>query len=87
MSHREDERLEDYIECLQYNLQRSKPGDLDKYIYNKIMIWGMKDDCFCMLNLMGKWDISNEPYNDIITLYLRSSRGPSRTKFSRRSFC
>jgi hypothetical protein len=57
--------LEDYVERLQYNLQRSKHSDLDKDILKTILIQGMRDDCLDMLNLMGKGDISKEPYNDI----------------------
>lgn len=33
-----------------------------------------------MIKIMGKGDISKETYDDVVTLYLRSSRGPSRRK-------
>jgi hypothetical protein len=36
MSQKEEESLEDYVECLQYNLQRSKHSDLDKDILKTI---------------------------------------------------
>jgi hypothetical protein len=78
MSQKEEEILEDYMECLKYNLQRSKHNDLDKDILKTILIQGMRDDCMDMLKLMGKGDISKEPLEEIIDLCLRSSRGSSR---------
>ena len=38
------------------------------------------DDCLDMLNLMGKGDISKEPFDEIIELCLRCSRGSSRNR-------
>jgi hypothetical protein len=53
---------------------------LDKDISKKIMIQGMRDDYLDMLNLMGKWDISKEPLDEIIYLCLRNSRGSLRSR-------
>jgi len=44
------------------------------------MILKMKDDYLDILNLMGKGYISKEPYDYIVSLCLRSSRGPTRKK-------
>jgi len=55
---KEDESLEDYVERLHYNLQRSKHNDLDHEILKIIFIRGMRDNCLDTLNLLGKWDIS-----------------------------
>jgi hypothetical protein len=40
----------------------------------------MRDDCLYMLNLMGKGYTSKEPFDDIVSLFLISSRGSSRNK-------
>lgn len=48
---------------------------MDKEILKTIMIRGMWDDYLAMLNLLGKWDISKEYYDEIVQLYWRSSRG------------
>jgi hypothetical protein len=80
MSQKEEESLEDFIERLMYNLQRSKHNDLDKDILKMILIWGMRDDCLDMLNLMGKGDISKEPFDEIVNLCRRISRGSSRNR-------
>jgi len=42
--------------------------DLEKDILKTILIQGMRDDCLDMSNLMGKGDISKEPYDDIISI-------------------
>lgn len=38
----------------------------------------MRDDFLDTMNLLGKGDISQEPFAQIIKLYLRCSRGSSR---------
>jgi hypothetical protein len=53
MSQKEEESLEDYVECLKYNLQRSKHNYLDKDILKTILIRGTRDDYLDMMNLMG----------------------------------
>lgn len=67
--------MEHYVERFHYNLQRSKHSDLDPDILKIILIRGMRDDCLDMLNLIGKGDISQDPYDDITKLFLRCSRG------------
>jgi len=61
MMQKEDESLEDYVEWLHHNWQRSKHVDLDHEILKTIFIIGMRDDCLDTLNLLGKGDISQEP--------------------------
>jgi hypothetical protein len=75
-----NESLEEYVKIFQYNLQRSPycmlPGDVLK----ETLIKGMKDEWVETLNLMGKGDIYQETYDDIILLCIRCSRGISRTR-------
>jgi len=78
MTQKEEEILEDYVEWFHYNLQRSKHNNLDPEILNTIFIRGMGDHCFDTLNLLGKGDISQDPFIEIIKLYLQCSRGSSR---------
>ena len=43
-----------------------------------ILLRGIRDEFLDMLNLLGKGDISKEPFENIIELYKRYSRGSSR---------
>jgi len=38
----------------------------------------MRDECLDTLNLLGKWDISQEPFIEIVKICLRCSRGSSK---------
>jgi len=78
MSQKEEESLEDYVERFHYNVQRYKHSDLDPEILKTIFIRGMRDHCLDTLNLLGKGDISQESFDEIINLCLRCSRGLSR---------
>ena len=75
MVHKEDENMEDFMERLQYNLQRSKHPDVSKDILKTILLKGVRDDCLDMLNMLGKGDISKESYDEIVNLCKRCSRG------------
>ena len=48
-------------------------------LLNIILLWGIREDCLGMLNLLGKGDISKECFEKIIELCRRYSRGSSRT--------
>ena len=63
MAQKSDESLEDYIERLQYNIQRSDHPDISKEIRKTILLRGLRDDCLNMLNMLAKGDISNESYD------------------------
>lgn len=80
MNQKEEESLEDFVERLEYNVQRSRHPDLDLDILKTILFRGIKDEHLDELNLMGKGDISKESYQDILNLCRRSSRGSSRSK-------
>lgn len=78
MTQKEDESLEDYVEWFHYNMQRSKHSDLDQEILKTIFIRGMRVDCLDTLNLLGKGDISQDPFTEIVKLCLRWYRGSSK---------
>jgi hypothetical protein len=63
MMQKEDENLEDFVERLQYNLQRSRHPDVSKDILKTILLKGVRDDSLDMLNMLGKRDISKESYD------------------------
>lgn len=81
MVQKEDENMEDFVERLQYNLQRSDHPTTSKDILKTILLKGVRDDCLDMLNMLRKGDISKEPFDEIINLCMRCSRGAaSRSK-------
>jgi hypothetical protein len=85
MVQKEDENLEDFVERLQYNLQRSEHPDVSKDILKTILLKGVRDDCLDMLNMLGKGDISKESYDEIVNLCKRCSRGAANKSKSRDS--
>ena len=68
---KENETLEEYVERFQYNLQRSPYGTLPSEVLKATLIKGMKDEWVETLNLMGKGDIYQETYDEIIQLCIR----------------
>jgi hypothetical protein len=80
MMQKEDENLEDFVERLQYNLQRSSHPDVGKDILKTILLKGVRDDSLDMLNMLGKGDISKESYDEIVNLCKRCSRGAARNR-------
>ena len=68
MSQKEDGFLEDFVERLEYNVQRPGHPDLDPDIFKTILFRGIRDEHLDILNLLGKGDISKESYQDILTL-------------------
>jgi len=74
----EDEILEYYVERFHYNLQGPKFNHLTPEVLRTIFIRGMRDDCLEHLNLLGKWVILQEMFDEIIRLCLRSSRGSTK---------
>lgn len=77
---KDNETLEEYVERFHYNLQRSPHTTLPKEVLRAILIKGMKEECIETLNLMGKGDISQEYYDEIICLCIRHSRGSTCTR-------
>lgn len=75
-----NETLEEYVEHFQYNLQRSPYANLSLEVLKTTMIKGMKDQWVEKLNLMGKGDIYQEDYENILQLCIRCSRGSTRLK-------
>jgi hypothetical protein len=61
-------------------LQRSPYGTLQGPVLKATLIKGMKDEWVETLNLMGKRDIYQETYEDIVLLCIKCSRGSRRTR-------
>ena len=82
MTARPNETLEEYVERFQYNLQRSPYASLPLLdnVLKTALIRGMKEQWIETLNIMGKGDIYQENFADIINLCIRSSRGSTRIK-------
>lgn len=79
---RPNETLEEYVERFQYNLQRSPYASLPlpDNVLKTALIRGMKEQWIQTLNIMGKGDIYQENFVDIIDLCIRISRGSTRIK-------
>eukprot|EP00253_Pinus_taeda_P014007 PITA_14007 len=79
---RPNETLEEYVEHFQYNLQRSPYASLPlpDNVLKTTLIRGMKEQWIETSNIMGKGDIYQESFADIIDLCIRSSRGSARIK-------
>ena len=75
-----NETLEEYVEHFQYNLQRSPYENLPPEVLKTTMIKGMKDQWVETLNIMGKGDIYQEDYDNIIDLCIKCSKGSTRLK-------
>jgi len=84
MVQKEDKNLEEFLERLQYNLQRSNHPSVRKDILKTILLKGVRDDCLDMLHMIGKGDISKESYDEIVELCKRCSRGAARNRANNR---
>jgi hypothetical protein len=80
MTTKENETLEEYVEQFQCNLQRSPYDTLPGEVLKATLIKVMKDEWVETLNLMGKGDIYQETYDNIILLCIRCSHGSTRTR-------
>jgi len=81
---RPNETLEEYVERFQYNLQRSPYASLPlpNNVLKTTLITRMKEQWIETLNIMGKGDIYQENFADIIDLCIRSLRGSTRLKLA-----
>jgi len=79
---RPNETLEEYVERFQYNLQRSPYASLplSENEIKTTLIKGMKEQWIETLSIMGKGDIYQENFADIINLYINSLRDNTRIK-------
>lgn len=77
-----NETLEEYVECFQYNLQRSPYASLPlpDNVLKIALIRGMKEQWIETLNIMGRGDIYQENFADIIDLCIKGSRGRTGVK-------
>eukprot|EP00253_Pinus_taeda_P021145 PITA_21145 len=79
MTQQEDESLKKYLERFAYNLQKSKLHSLNQDTIQTIFLKGVRDEYLDILNVMGKRDISNLPFEEIVELCQKYSRGRSKT--------
>lgn len=79
MDAKDNETLKEYVKQFHYNLQRSPRTGLPKEVLRAILIKGMKEEWIQTLNLMGKGNISQEYYDEIVLLCNRCLRGRTRT--------
>ena len=84
MSARDNETLEEYVERFQYNLQRSPYTMLSKDILKATMIKWMKEEWVETLSINGEGDISQEEYDEIISLCIRCSMASMRNRSTER---
>jgi len=77
-----NETLEEYVECFQYNLQRLSYAILPLLdnVLKMTLIKGMNEQWIETPNIMGKGEIYQEIFIDIIDLCIRSSRDNTRLK-------
>lgn len=80
MTQQEDESLEEYLERFAYNIQQSKQHSLNQNTIRTIFLQGIRDDYLDILNVMGKGDISNLPFNEIADLCQKYYRGRLKTR-------
>ena len=78
MTHHEEENLEDYLERILFNLQKSKQSSLKSDTIRTIFLKGVRDDYINVLNLMGVGDISFLPFDQIFVLCRKYSRGKEK---------
>ena len=68
MVQKDDESLEDFVERLLYNVQRSVQNTIGRDVLKIILLREIREDCLDMLNLSGKGDISKESFDHIVYL-------------------
>ena len=73
------EILEDFLERILYNVQRSGHTTNGRDVLKIIMLRGIREEFLDMLNMLGKGDISKKYFDHIVDLSRRYSRGSSRT--------
>lgn len=78
-----NETLEEYVEHFQYNLRRSPYENFPLKVLKTMMIKGMRVQWVETLILMGKGDIYQEDYENIVQLCIRCSRGNTKLKPTR----
>jgi len=78
INQQEDDTLEEYLEIFSYNLQKSKHRTMSVDLIRTIVIKCIQDEYLDDLNLMGKGDISNLPFEEITDLCQKYSRSRAR---------
>ena len=73
-----DESWEDIVERLLYNVHRSGQTTIGRDVLKIILLWGIREDCTGMLNILGKRHDSKESIYHIVDLCRWYSKGSSR---------
>ena len=68
MVQKDDESLEDFVEITLYNVHRSSHTTIGRDVLKIILLCGIREDYLYMLNIIGKGDISKEPFYHIMYL-------------------
>ena len=63
-----DESLEEFVEIIMYNVLKSGHTTIGRDVLKIILLDGIREYFLDMLNLLGKGDISREPFNHIVNL-------------------
>ena len=67
---KDNEILEDFVEILMYNVKMSGQMTIRRDVLKIIMLKGIRGDCLDIINMLGKVDVSKEPFDHIVDLCL-----------------
>lgn len=68
------ESLEEYLQRFSYSPQKAKQHSLNSDTIRTIFLKDIRDEYLDILNIMGKGDISNFPFHEIVDLCQKYSR-------------
>jgi hypothetical protein len=80
MAQQGDENLKDYLERFVYNLQKSKHSSLNFDIIRAIFLKDIHDEYIDILNLMVSCDISTLPFEQIVEMCRKYSKGGAKVR-------
>ena len=80
MVQKDEKILEYFVERLLYNVQRVGQTIMELDVLKITLLWEIIEYFLEMLNLLGKGDLSKEPFENIVELSRRYSIRSSRTK-------
>ena len=78
LNQKEDESLEDLVERFTYNIKISKLHNLGSHTCKNLLLNAIKDEWIDLLNLVGKEDVSQLPFQEICELCKNILRGKAK---------
>ena len=78
MSQKEDERLEDYVSCCLYELQKNPQHVLIDYSRKLVFLRGVNDNCMEALDLMASGYVYQSSSDDLKKICLNYLRSPMK---------